>query len=110
VHMTRTLTRRSDRCPACGRRETRSSEANRRYWQLVCRVSEGYTPDGRTFSPEVWHEQFKRHWLGKRDFTLPSGETISITRSTADLSTDEFSDFMTAVEAWANSRNVYLDE
>jgi len=58
----------------------------------------------------VWHEQCKRQWLGKRDFTLPSGETISVTNSTADLSVDEFSDYMTAVESWANSRGVYLPD
>jgi hypothetical protein len=35
---------------------------------------------------------------------------MSIPRSTADLSVDEFSDYMTAVEAWANARGVWLDE
>lgn len=73
-------------------------------------MSENYGPDGRRFSPEVWHEQFKLQWLGKRDFRLPSGEAMSVTHSTADLSVEEFSDYMTQVEVWANSRNVYLDE
>jgi len=103
-------TSRSDRCPACGKRETRSNDANRRYWQLVCRVSENYAPDGQHFSPETWHEQFKRHWLGKRDFRLPSGEVITVTKSTADLDPGPFSDYMTQVEQWANSRGVFLDE
>jgi hypothetical protein len=64
-----------------------------------------------TFGPQTWHLQCRKHWLGCDDATLPTGETMSIPRSTADLSVDEFSDYMTAVEAWANARrNVYLDE
>jgi len=76
----------------------------------LCRVSENYAPDDRHFSPEVWHEQCKRHWLGTTETTLPSGETICRTNSTADLSTEEFGEYMSAVEAWANSRGVFLDE
>lgn len=73
-------------------------------------MSEEYAPDGRHFSPEVWHEQFKRHWLGADDLRLPSGETLIRARSSADLSVEEFSAYMDQVEAWAASRDVYLDE
>lgn len=100
----------SDRCPKCGRRPKRSSEQSRRYWKLVYRVADEYLPDGQRFSARVWHEQFKAYWLGCDEMALPDGRTMVIPKSTADLSVDEFSDFMTAVESWAASRNVFLED
>jgi hypothetical protein len=101
---------RSSRCPTCGRRRKRTTDANARYWLLLHKISDEYRPDGQQFSAKTWHLQCRKHWLGCDDATLPTGETMSIPRSTADLSVDEFSDYMTAVEAWANARGVWLDE
>jgi hypothetical protein len=103
-------TSRSSRCPTCGRRRKRTTDANARYWLLLHKIADQYKPDGQQFGPQTWHLQCRKHWLGCDDATLPTGETMSIPRSTADLSVDEFSDYMTAVEAWANARGVWLDE
>ena len=103
-------TRGVDRCPVCGRQDKRSNEQSRRYWKIVYRVADEYKPDGRQFAPQTWHLQFRSYWLGCDEVRLPSGETIAVPRSTTDLDVDEFSNFMTAVEAWANARGVYLDD
>lgn len=100
----------SDRCPTCGRKKKRSTDANARYWSLLFKIADQYKPDGQQFSAETWHLQCKAYWLGKVDVTLPDGSVVVSPKSTADLSVDEFSDYMTKVEAWAASRDVYLDE
>ena len=41
---------------------------------------------------------------------MPNGKTLLLPRSTANLDTAAFNDYMTAVEAWANEHDVYLDE
>lgn len=103
-------TSRSDRCPTCGRRKKRSTDANARYWSLLYRIADQYRPDGQQFSAETWHLQARKYWLGCTDMKLPTGEVLSIPHSTAELSVEEFSDYMTQVEEWANNRGVFLDE
>jgi hypothetical protein len=98
------------RCPACGRREKRSSEANRRYWALVALVAENVKPGGNAFSIDQWHKWVKSKWLGCTDTRLPNGATLTEPNSSADLEPAEFSDFMTAFEAWAAEHGVYLPE
>jgi hypothetical protein len=61
-------------------------------------------------SAETWHLWARSKWLGCDDFKLPSGKTLTIPRSTAGLDVAEFSDYMTAVEAWANEHDVYLED
>ena len=41
---------------------------------------------------------------------LPNGKTLLIPHSTADLDVGEFSEYLSAVEAWANERGVYLED
>ena len=104
------MTSRSDRCPVCKRRITRSSEANRRYWALLYAMSEKIKPRGQVFTAEAWHYWCKSKWLGCDDFVLPNGKTLVIPRSTANLDTAEFNAYMTAVEAWANDHGAYLED
>lgn len=99
-----------DRCPLCKRRQTRSSEANRRYWALLHVMAEKLQPQGQAYSADQWHLYCKSRWLGADDVKLPNGKVIVIPRSTADLDTSAFNDYMTAVEAWANERNCYLED
>ena len=101
---------RSDRCPACRRRITRSSEANRRYWALLHVMSERIKPRGQTYSADTWHVWCKSKWLGCDDLILPSGKTLTLPRSTSELDTAEFNAYMTAAEAWANERGAYLED
>jgi NinB protein len=101
---------RLDRCPTCKRRHTRSSPANKRYWALLHVLAEKLPVRGTTYSAEQWHLWARSKWLGCADYTLPSGKTLVIPRSTATLDVAEFSDYMTALEAWANEHDVYLED
>jgi len=67
------------KCPACGRRQRRSTEANRRYWALLHEISEQIKPDGKQFGSdyqpaERWTEKRATElgielieWLNKKD-------------------------------------------
>lgn len=78
---------------------TRTSKQNRRYWGrgVLAQVSEQAAVNGRLFSAETWHEQFKRQFIGVTE--LPNGEVIG--KSSTDLTTAEFCDFCQRVEAFA---------
>ncbi len=102
-----------DRCPTCHRRHKRSNEANRRYWLLLHEIADKVHPKGEdgkpeSFSAESWHKYFKQRFVGCDEVKLPNRKTIIVLRSSADLDTAEFNDYMTQVEAWASEHNVYL--
>ena len=80
-------------------RRKRTKPQNRRYWGrgVLAQIAEQATVNGRLFSAETWHEQFKRQFIGMID--LPNGEVIGM--SSADLDTAAFSEFCTQVEAYA---------
>jgi NinB protein. len=88
----------------------RSTEANRRYWMLLHLMAEKLKPGGQEFSAEVWHTWAKSKFLGCDDVKLPTGKVLSIPRSSADLDTAEFSEFMTQIEVFANERDVWLED
>ena len=98
------------RCPACGRKEIRSTEANRRYWALLHAIAEKVKPEGKEYSAETFHLYFKQKLLGSVDVTLPNGKTIQVPQTTTALDTSQFHEFSTRVEVWANSRDVFLPE
>lgn len=75
----------------------RSIEQNKRYWALLREVSAIAWVDGRQFKDEVWHEHFKREFIGCVD--LPGGQSMGI--STTTLSIQEMGDYMTKIESWA---------
>lgn len=99
-----------ERCPTCRRKMTRSTDANRRLWALYHAMSEKLHPKGETYSAETFHLWAKSKFLGATDHVLPSGKTVTVPKSTADLDTAEFSDFMTQVEAFANDAGVFLED
>lgn len=80
-------------------RRKRTKPQNRRYWGrgVLAQIAEQATVNGRLFSAETWHEQFKRQFIGMID--LPNGEVIGM--SSADLDTAAFSEFCQKVEAYA---------
>lgn len=98
------------RCPKCGRPPKRSSQANRRYWELLHAISDGVKVNGEHFAAKVWHEYCKERFLGADEMRLPNGKSRLIVRSTADLEVPDFNDYMTRVEVWASERGVWLDE
>lgn len=79
----------------------RTPPQNRRYWGkgVLAQVAEQAVVNRKLFSAEVWHEQFKRQFIGFHE--LPNGEIVG--KSSTGLSTSEFSDFCSQVEAFAAS-------
>jgi NinB protein len=100
-----------ERCPRCGRKQTRTTLQNARLWVIYNRIAErAVDRDGRVFESDVWHEYFKQLYLGKVDIELPDGRIVTRSISTRTLDVAEFGDYMTAVEVWAGERGIYLDE
>jgi hypothetical protein len=83
------------------KRQTRTNQQNRRYWSrgVLAQVAEQATVNGKLYSAETWHEQFKRMFIGLIE--LPSGDFVG--KSSTDLTTAEFSLFCDQVEAYAAS-------
>ena len=77
----------------------RTPRQNRRYWGrgVLAQIAEQATVRGKLYSAEIWHEQFKRQFIGIEE--LPSGEVVG--KSSAGLSTAEFCVFCDQVEAFA---------
>lgn len=77
----------------------RSLEQNRRYWgpAVMGQIVAQSWMDGRQYSGEVWHEYFKRRFIGVVD--LPGGGTLGM--SSSDLGVEAFGEFMLQVEAFA---------
>ena len=78
---------------------TRTTKQNKRYWSrgVLAQIAEQAVVGGRQFSAEIWHEQFKRQFIGVEE--LPDGSVIG--KSSTKLTTTEFCDFCDAVEAYA---------
>lgn len=80
-------------------RRKRTSKQNRRYWGngVLKQIAEQATVNGRLFSAETWHEQFKRMFIGVVE--LPNGEVVGM--SSTELDTAQFCEFSDKVEAYA---------
>lgn len=80
----------------------RTKAQNRRYWGngVLAQVAAQAVINGRLYSTETWHEQFKRMFIGVEE--LPNGQVQG--KSSTELSTVEFSDFCSQVEAYAASQ------
>jgi len=77
----------------------RTSPQNRRYWGrgVLSQISEQAKVGGQQYGAEAWHELAKRKFLGVTE--LPDGSIVG--KSSTNLTTTEFSEFCTQVEAWA---------
>lgn len=80
-------------------RRKRTLPQNRRYWGggVLAQITAQAVVNGRMYEAEVWHEQFKRMFIGVIE--LPDGTVVG--KSSTGLTTKEFSDFCTQVEAYA---------
>lgn len=80
-------------------RRKRTKPQNRRYWGkgVLAQIAEQATVGGKLYPAEVWHEQFKRMFIGVIE--LPNGQVQG--KSSTQLDTAEFSAFCDAVEAYA---------
>ena len=90
-------------CPACGYstdKSPRSNNQNRYYWGIVLkRISEhtGFTIDE---THEVLKAKFLRAW--KSLDTKKGYIEVEYAKSTRDLNTKEFEDYMTQIREWAS--------
>jgi hypothetical protein len=82
-------------------RRKRTPAQNRRYWGggVLAQIAAQAVVGGKQYPAEVWHEQFKRQFIGVVE--LPNGEVIG--KSSTELDTSEFSEFCEQVEAYAAS-------
>ena len=80
-------------------RRKRTAKQNRRYWGkgVLFQIAQQAVVNGQQFPAEIWHEQFKRMFIGVEQ--LPSGEVIG--KSSTGLTTAEFCEFSDQVEAYA---------
>lgn len=80
-------------------RRKRSAAQNRRYWGkgVLAQIAEQAVVRGQLFPADVWHEQFKRQFIGVIE--LPNGQVIG--KSSTELDTAEFCTFCDQVEAYA---------
>lgn len=77
----------------------RTQKQNKRYWGrgVLAQISEQAVVNGRLYSADTWHRQFKRQFIGIIE--LPNGDVDG--KSSTGLTTAEFCDFCTQVEAYA---------
>lgn len=75
----------------------RSIEQNKRMWVILRQIEEGAWIDGKQFTQDAWHEEFKRKFIGVEE--LPGGGTVGI--STTSLNVEEFAAYMTRIEVYA---------
>jgi hypothetical protein len=80
-------------------RRKRTPPQNRRYWGkgVLAQIAEQAVVNGRLYPADIWHEQFKRQFIGIEE--LPNGDIRG--KSSKELDTAQFSDFCTEVEAYA---------
>lgn len=77
----------------------RTTKQNKRYWGrgVLAQIAEQAVVGGHRYSAEIWHEQFKRQFIGVQQ--LPNGDVVGM--SSTELTTAEFCDFCDRVEAFA---------
>ena len=75
----------------------RTTKQNCYYWAILHELAENGWVEGRKFSAEVWHDYFKRRFIGVED--LPNGGTMA--KESKRLSTKAFNDYVTKVEVCA---------
>lgn len=84
------------------KKKYRSFLQNRYYWGLVIPVVRASLHDvGVEFGNQTTHEMLKLRFL-KEDLHVRDGEFISRIKSTKELSTSEFMDYIAQIQRWAS--------
>ena len=90
-----------------------SREQQNRCMEIIRQISEkkaheGLDENGETiqkyYSVDSWLEYFRQMFIGVEE--MPSGKTKGL--PTSKLSTSEYNDFMTQIEAWASENDVSI--
>lgn len=76
---------------------TRSLMQNRYYWGVVI----AYLSKEIGYAPDYMHEYMKQEFLWTDDQGMPDGKTAKITRSTKNLTSGQFDDYIQAIRIWA---------
>ena len=78
----------------------RNVEQNKRLWGFLYEtIAEQAWVDGRKFSKEVWHEHYARLFGVCEEIILPTGEIVTVRKSTTQMTVGEFAEFMQKIEA-----------
>jgi hypothetical protein len=88
----------------------RSAVQNRRYWAVLREISEQFYFEGKRYDSDLWHEHFKRRFIGSEEYELPGGKIEERGFSTTDLNTTEFAEYMTMIEVYASEHGVLFQE
>lgn len=88
----------------------RSTDQNRRMWALLREVAATVWIDGRQFSDEVWHEHFKRQFIGQEEIVLPSGAKEIRGISTTTLNVADMGRYMDEITQWCVEQGFPLEE
>lgn len=104
------MSEKPQRCPTCKRLKKRSNPANGRYWLLLHLIADGLKPEGHQHSADVWHVYMKQRFLGVDEVMMPNKKVMQMPKSSAELDTAEFADYMMKVEMWAQTHNIFMDE
>ncbi len=99
----------TNRCPTCGAIKKRSIPQNKRLHDIIGQIAEYPGVAKKCFSTKVLKTYFKDLYLGYEEVPLPNGKRVEVLRSTANLPTDEFNEFMQKVELWAAERGIPLN-
>jgi hypothetical protein len=83
-------------------RRIRSNQQNRLYWGVYVAAFHEYMRDQGNYhwSAEMCHEALALMFLREVSVNQKTGEEIATTRSTASLTTSEFSDYLDKVETF----------
>lgn len=79
------------------REPIRALRQNRRYWAQLREIAEQAVVEGRRYSKDAWHVQFRTMFLGTED--LPYGGSAPM--STRTLGMSAFDNYRLQVEAFA---------
>ena len=75
----------------------RSNPQNKLYWAVLHTIAEDGWVNGKRYSADAWHENFKREFIGTEE--LPNGATAGISTTTLDVGA--FSEYIERVIQYA---------
>lgn len=79
------------------REPSRTKDQNALYWATLHDLSDRVKIDGKQYLPMVWHKYFKERFLHGRIIELPYGHIVEAEPSTAELTKEQFSEYIEKV-------------
>ena len=92
-------------------RKRRSDQQNRRYWGAIIRAFGDFLREnGESITDLQAHELMKHKFLRRTWVDTKTGEAHDYTRSTAELNTAEFTEYMDDCENWLAEFGIIIEE